>query len=73
MTPPRAGRWDARRRDRCDPETRVGICCGCHQDSMLLYKVPNIYRYRCDECFEKETGFRHPLSPAKAKSPLILP
>ena len=32
---------------------------------MALFKVPGIYRYRCSECFEQETGYRHHLSPPK--------
>jgi hypothetical protein len=41
-----------------EPETRVGNCCGCNEFA-LLFKVPNLYRYRCDTCFQKETGYRH--------------
>lgn len=48
-----------RRRELSEPETRVGNCCGCNHFPMPLFKVPGIYRYRCAECFERETGFRH--------------
>ncbi len=50
-----------------DPETRVGNCCGegCGQHA-LLFKVPDIYRYRCGDCFERETGHRHHLDPRGA-------
>lgn len=34
-------------------------------ERVLLFKVPGIYRYRCADCFEKEMGYRHHLSPAK--------
>lgn len=50
-----------------DPETRVGNCCGCHRHS-LLFKVPRSiseFRYRCDECYEKEVGVRHYLAPSR--------
>lgn len=48
-----------------EPETRVGNCCGCHTCPVALFKIPGIYRYRCDGCFEQETGRRHHLSPAR--------
>jgi hypothetical protein len=48
-----------------EPETRVGNCCGCNRYPLPLFKIQGLYRYRCDECFEKETGHRHYLSPAK--------
>lgn len=41
-----------------EPLTRVGICCGCNKDGMALYKVPELYRYRCAECYQRETGSR---------------
>lgn len=63
-------RWSTEPRE---PETRVGICCGCNGSSMSLFKVPGIYRYRCADCFETETGYRHHLSPPKAKSLLVMP
>jgi hypothetical protein len=53
------------RRDITEPETRVGNCCGCQQLA-LLFKIPGIFRYRCATCFEKETGYRHHLTPAAA-------
>jgi hypothetical protein len=62
-----------RRREEAEPETRVGNCCGCHTDPVPLFKVSGIFRYRCADCFEKETGYRHHLSPQKAKSLLVLP
>lgn len=62
-----------KRRETAEPETRVGICCGCHQDPMALFKIPGIFRYRCADCFEKETGYRHHLSPPKPQSVLVLP
>jgi len=48
-----------------EPETRVGHCCGCHQCPIPLFKVQGVYRYRCADCFERETGFRHYLSPSR--------
>lgn len=48
-----------------EPETRVGNCCGCNQHPVPLFKVQGMFRYRCAECFERETGYRHYLSPAK--------
>jgi hypothetical protein len=53
-----------------EPETLVGNCCGCHKHD-TLYKVPGIYRYRCDPCFLKETGFRHHLAPLHNR--IVLP
>lgn len=53
------------------PETRVGICCGCRQDSMPLFKMPQLLRWRCAECFEREAGYRHHLSP-RADAPRIV-
>lgn len=46
-----------------EPEIRSGICCGegCGEFD-VLYKVPGIYRYRCDRCFKAEQGYRHPLA-----------
>jgi hypothetical protein len=55
-----------------EPETRVGNCCGCNIYPMALFKVPGIYRYRCAECFEKETGYRHHLAPAAPSAGRIL-
>jgi len=60
-----------RKRVEAEPETRVGICCGCSQDGMALFKVPGIYRYRCTECFQRETGYRHHLSPPTGR--IVLP
>jgi hypothetical protein len=51
-----------------EPETRVGICCGCQRSSMPLYKVPGIFRYRCAECFLRETGYQHHMAPRIAPS-----
>jgi hypothetical protein len=59
-----------KKRPEAEPEIRVGICCGCQQDSMQLYKVPNVFRYRCALCFLKETGYQHHLAPRIAP-PLI--
>lgn len=56
-----------RRKAETEPETRVGNCCGCSRHS-LLFKVPGIFRYRCAECFEREEGYRHHLTPAAASS-----
>ena len=48
------------KRQPLEPETRVGYCCGdgCGNYA-LLFKVPGIFRYRCSECFQRETGYRH--------------
>lgn len=58
------------KREVREPETRVGLCCGCEPDDALidkpLYKIPGLSRYRCADCFEKETGHRHPGSPPKS-------
>lgn len=54
-----------RRRAEPEPETRVGHCCGCGGDPLTLFRVPGPYRYRCADCFEAETGYRHHLTPAK--------
>lgn len=62
-----------RREALAEPETRVGNCCGCNTDPVTLYKVPNIYRYRCAECFESETGFRHHLMPPAQVTRIVLP
>ena len=62
-----------RTREGEEPETRVGICWGCQSDTMALFKVPNISRYRCADCFERETGDRHHLSPPREKPLVILP
>src|SRR6266705_2177863 len=51
-----------------EPETRVGICCGCQEGNMPLYKVTGLSRYRCAECYEVETGYRHYLSPPKEQT-----
>lgn len=48
-----------------EPEVRIGHCCGCHADPMALYKIPGLQRYRCADCYEKEMGYRHWLSPPK--------
>jgi hypothetical protein len=53
-----------------EPELRVGICCGCQKDSMQLYKIPGIFRYRCATCFPAETGYQHHLAP-RISPPLI--
>jgi hypothetical protein len=49
-----------RRAEAAEPETRIGICCGCNAWNQLLYKVPGIYRYRCAPCFRAEQGKDHP-------------
>ncbi len=58
-----------------EPETRVGHCCGCRADPVTLYKIAGIYRYRCDSCYQQETGLRHYLAPPQqpAESLIILP
>jgi len=62
------------KRAETEPETRIGHCCGCRSpNDLLLYKVQGISRYRCDECFERETGHRHHLSPPKERSRIVLP
>lgn len=62
------------RRGTPDPEVRVGICCGCRQDQMTLFKLPHLDRYRCGTCFETEAGYRHHLSGSPGpKSILVLP
>lgn len=48
------------RTETAEPETRVGICCGCNTWNLPLFKVPGIYRYRCAPCFRAETGRDHP-------------
>jgi hypothetical protein len=46
-------------RTNAPPYTRVGLCCGCHRlEDLPLYRVGNLYRYRCLECFIKETGHK---------------
>lgn len=54
-----------------EPETRIGNCCGCGVYPMPVFKVQGIYRYRCAECFEAETGYRHHLSPAAPRIVLL--
>ena len=49
-----------------EPRTRVGICCGqrCvkkynalgHHPDVALYRVWPHYRYRCRDCYKRETG-----------------
>lgn len=51
------------------PEVRTGNCCGelCRPGRFdTLYKVPNIYRYRCALCWEHEVGSWHHAAPQKA-------
>lgn len=56
------------RHQPAQPETLVGNCCGCNVWPTPLFKVPgNIYRYRCADCFEREVGHRHHLSPPRAE------
>jgi hypothetical protein len=62
----------AKRSREPEPETRVGNCCGCNTDPMVLFKIQGIYRYRCAECFEVETGYRHHLSPPPQPAGRIL-
>lgn len=53
-----------------EPESRMGYCCGtpgvgterCGRYE-ALFKIPRIFRYRCADCFQRETGYRHHLSP----------
>lgn len=54
-------------------ETRVGICCRCKGDGLALFKIPELLRWRCDPCFEWETGFRHHLAPAREPPRIVLP
>jgi len=49
-----------------EPTTRQGICCGakCLDEFPLsppqqLYKVFDIFRWRCSRCYEAEVGHRH--------------
>jgi hypothetical protein len=56
-----------------EPETRVGLCCGCREDRVSLFKVPGIFRYRCAACFRKETGFNHHMAPPPPASVIIVP
>jgi len=53
------------RRGETEPETRVGNCCGCGEHPVTLFKITGVYRYRCDTCYERETGHRHHLAPDK--------
>ena len=55
------------------PETRVGICCGCHGDNLALFKLPGLLRWRCAECFEREAGYRHHLAPPITPARIVLP
>ena len=45
-----------------EPESLVGNCCGCNRFPRLVFKVPDVDRYRCGECFERELGYKHHLS-----------
>jgi hypothetical protein len=56
-----------------EPEIRIGNCCGCQTYPVLLFKVPGIYRYRCDECYAAEVGHRHHMAPAKEPARIVLP
>ena len=48
-----------------EPRTRMGICCGeyCKRfasrrgKDVLLHRVHDLDRYRCRECFRRETGY----------------
>lgn len=51
----------SRARRDAEPETRVGICCGCQRWNSLLFKVPGVYRYRCAPCYRTEQGYDHAL------------
>lgn len=51
------------KRGEPEPETRVGNCAGCCIYPVTLFKVPNIFRYRCADCFVFETGQHHRLAP----------
>lgn len=43
------------------PAMRAGHCCGCQlNQTVLLFKLPEIYRYRCALCYKKETGMEAP-------------
>lgn len=54
------------------PETLVGHCCGCHAFPVALFKVPTLYRYRCADCFKRETGHAHHLAPDDVRLALAL-
>lgn len=60
-----------------EPETRVGICCGEHhlgnRDGLALFKVAGLFRYRCAECFTRETGAPHHMAPRAPPSRIVLP
>ena len=60
-------------RRELEPETRVGNCCGCRRDPVALFKVPGIFRYRCEDCFEREMGYRHHLSPPRQPQRIVVP
>ena len=49
-------------RPHSENEWLNGNCCGCSRFPRVLFKLPGADRYRCDECFVKEMGFRHPLA-----------
>lgn len=55
-----------------EPETRVGNCCGCNTQA-LLFKVKDIYRYRCSKCFQSETGYQHHLDDTPRSRVIIIP
>ena len=52
------------RRAPTEPETRVGNCAACNRFPVALFKLQGIFRYRCDECYQHETGHRHYLAPS---------
>lgn len=55
-----------------EPETRVGNCCGCNSLA-LLFKMQGIYRYRCSQCYQTETGQRHHLDDSPRTSVIVIP
>lgn len=32
----------------------IGNCCGCHRFPVVLYKIPNLNRWRCMKCYKDE-------------------
>jgi hypothetical protein len=56
-----------------EPETLVGNCSGCNVFPRPLFKIPGLFRYRCDECFERELGYRHHLAPPREPARIITP
>ena len=65
-------RYQRAQRAPQEPLTRIGICCGCGEGDVLLFKIQGVFRYRCSCCYQKETGQRHWLDP-EPKSLIVLP